>query len=325
MKLFSMLMAASAIVLAAARPANQPRQRCTSPSKRIEWRQLTAADRQSYIKAVLCLKTKPSRMGLSTPLYDDFAHLHFKLSNYIHGGPPFLPWHRYFVHVHENALRECGYQGAGTYWDWTLDTAGLRHSPVMSAETGFGGNGSLNRTETSPAGRTLQCVDSGPFSHLRPEYLALDPKNMVNFNHCLWRDLPEVSEPQAFETMAASFGPANVAELQTAGNWTYYSGALEGGPHGTIHASLGGEMNPTTSPNEPLFFLHHAQIDRLWWLWQQQDPSRLSEYNGEASHFNETGSREVSLDDMLLMGGIEDDVTVREVMDVQGDRLCYTY
>jgi tyrosinase len=76
---------------------------------------------------------------------------------------------------------------------------------------------------------------------------------------------------------------------------------------------------------EPLFFLHHAQVDRLWWLWQQQDPARLSVYNGEAWHLGETGSREVSLDDKLLMGGIEDDVTVRDVIDTQGGRLCYTY
>lgn len=28
-----------------------------------------------------------------------------------------------------------------------------------------------------------------------------------------------------------------------------------------------------TSPGDPLFYLHHAQIDRVWWLWQLLDPS----------------------------------------------------
>jgi hypothetical protein len=33
----------------------------------------------------------------------------------VHGGAPFLPWHRYFVQVYNNALSECGYDGPGTY------------------------------------------------------------------------------------------------------------------------------------------------------------------------------------------------------------------
>jgi tyrosinase len=76
---------------------------------------------------------------------------------------------------------------------------------------------------------------------------------------------------------------------------------------------------------EPLFFLHHAQIDRLWWLWQQGDASRLSDYTGAALHFNETEATEVSLDDVLLMGGIEEDLKVRDVMDIHNEKLCYTY
>lgn len=33
----------------------------------------------------------------------------------VHGGSPFLPWHRYFTHVYFNTLKEeCGYEGPGT-------------------------------------------------------------------------------------------------------------------------------------------------------------------------------------------------------------------
>lgn len=51
-------------------------QRCVVPITRIEWRDLAPDVRQSYIDAVLCLKTKPSRIGLSTSLYDDFPYVH---------------------------------------------------------------------------------------------------------------------------------------------------------------------------------------------------------------------------------------------------------
>ena len=39
--------------------------------------------------------------------------------------------------------------------------------------------------------------------------------------------------------------------------------------------------NTRLSPGDPLFFLHHAWLDRLWWLWQSKDlPARLKEITG---------------------------------------------
>ncbi|KAH8171379.1 hypothetical protein LIA77_08146 [Sarocladium implicatum] len=322
----SAIAAAGTLASAAVLPPRDTKH-CENPSKRIEWRELKPEDQQSYLDSVLCLTTKPSRRGLNSTLYDDFGHLHFKLNSYIHGGAPFLPWHRYFGKVYEDALRSCGYKGPGTYWDWTQDTEGLRLSAVMADDHGFGGNGDLENPEPSPdpEGRALPCVRSGPFKDLRPEWLAISPTEMVPGGHCLYRKLPEVDEPEAFRTMTQSFGPEGVAELLTSGNWTHFHSALEGGPHGTIHASLGGEMNPTTSPNEPLFFLHHAQVDRLWWTWQQKNESRLKDYSGEAMHYGEEGRREVSMDDLLMMGDIAEDVTVRDVMDTRSEKLCFTY
>jgi len=34
----------------------------------------------------------------------------------------------------------------------------------------------------------------------------------------------------------------------------------------------GGTMLKMTSPNDPIFFLHHAQIDRMWNIWQARHP-----------------------------------------------------
>jgi hypothetical protein len=31
-----------------------------------------------------------------------------------------------------------------------------------------------------------------------------------------------------------------------------------------VHSVIFGDMGPATSPNEPLFFLHHANVDRAW-------------------------------------------------------------
>lgn len=52
---------------------------CQNPVVRQEWRQLSEAARQNYLDAVKCLKSKPSRLGLKTPLYDDFPYVHARL------------------------------------------------------------------------------------------------------------------------------------------------------------------------------------------------------------------------------------------------------
>ncbi len=32
-------------------------------------------------------------------------------------------------------------------------------------------------------------------------------------------------------------------------------------------------MGPASSPNDPVFFLHHSNIDRMWAIWPRKYPS----------------------------------------------------
>lgn len=42
--------------------------------------------------------------------------------------------------------------------------------------------------------------------------------------------------------------------------------------HNIVHGWVGGTMSLiTTSPADPIFWLHHAQIDRLWSIWQKSN------------------------------------------------------
>jgi hypothetical protein len=58
-------------------------------------------------------------------------------------------------------------------------------------------------------------------------------------------------------------------------------GDFERGVHGQIHVNTGGFMGNFMSPVDPLFWLHHANLDRLWDIWLQRwgsegrDPFRL--------------------------------------------------
>lgn len=78
-----------------------------------------------------------------------------------------------------------------------------------------------------------------------------------------------------------------------------------------------------TSTTDPLFFLHHTQLDRLWWLWQKRQPGRgLTAYSGPKQRHS---IEMASLDDLIQMQGLAEPVKVAEVMNIQGDLLCYDY
>jgi tyrosinase len=47
---------------------------------------------------------------------------------------------------------------------------------------------------------------------------------------------------------------------------------LELGAHGDVHVAVGGTMDSASSPADPVFWLHHANIDRLWAQWQTNHP-----------------------------------------------------
>src|SRR5439155_1819781 len=69
--------------------------------------------------------------------------------------------------------------------------------------------------------------------------------------------------------------------------------------HGYVHEAAGGTMAGSSSPADPLFFLHHANIDRLWSLWQRSHarakPSNTNEALQPAPLFGVTVSSVLSL------------------------------
>jgi tyrosinase len=78
-----------------------------------------------------------------------------------------------------------------------------------------------------------------------------------------------------------------------------------------------------TTLTDPVFYVHHAQLDRMWWRWQQEDHRvRSTEYEGKHM-FNSTGN--ATIDDMLMFGGFAEDIPVSKVMDTEGGFLCYRY
>ncbi|KAI1804823.1 Di-copper centre-containing protein [Daldinia bambusicola] len=315
------ILALPAAVAASVIPPRSSGTTCENPAVRKEWRTLSTDERNSYISAVKCLTTKPSTLGLNTTLYDDFPYVHNALNDDIHFVASFLPWHRYFVHVYEQALKDCGYTGAAAYWDWTLDSDDTAKSSIWDPITGVGGNGSPEKTVTIGM-TTSKCVIDGPFKDLLPAYVTDTYQP-----HCLRRNFNDGTE-HVGDMLSEAYTPDAVAKINALTDYVNFHNKLEGGPHGAIHSAVAGDMMPASSPNDPLFFLHHTQIDRLWTLWQQEDPeSRTNAYGGIKTQNNpgEPAPPEATLDDILPMIKLAKDIPVRDVMSTQTDLLCYTY
>ncbi len=62
--------------------------------------------------------------------------------------------------------------------------------------------------------------------------------------------------------------------------------------HNRVHLWVGGNMVPMTSPDDPVFYLHHAFVDKVWADWQVlqklQNPAAAPHYapekNGPPGH-----------------------------------------
>jgi hypothetical protein len=68
-----------------------------------------------------------------------------------------------------------------------------------------------------------------------------------------------------------AFGGVRVADPQTG----EAAGGLEAVPHNLVHKTIGleGDMgSPRTAARDPVFWVHHANVDRMWMTWT--DPSR---------------------------------------------------
>lgn len=74
---------------------------------------------------------------------------------------------------------------------------------------------------------------------------------------------------------------------------------------------------------DPLFFLHHTQLDRLWWIWQNtQNRGKQLEYSGKAAR---NSTNQALITDAIRMGGLAPDIQVSEILDTQTELLCYRY
>jgi tyrosinase len=230
---------------------------------------LTETEKNNFINAVLALKKKPSILHPRTTgssRYDDYVEVHRNAQNAIisqtattqsgwaHGGPAFLPWHREFILQFENDLASIDSSVTLPYWDWT---DGSPAANPLSTDF-LGGNG------TGPD----LIVTNGAFAD---DKWKLRVTEDAGDSDSLQRDIGTDATAPALPTTGLQNAVLNTAAYDNApwqGVTNSFRWQCEIGLHNLIQRYIGGTLDTTTSPNDPLFFLHAANIDRLYAVWQ---------------------------------------------------------
>jgi tyrosinase len=295
-----------ALFLTLSLSASQALAACTSPTVRRDWRSLSHAERCRFIDVQQEFWRRNPDPATGLTAYDtNFTLVHRDNTPVAHQVPAFLPWHRRFLRDYEAALRAIDPAISLPYWNWAADNTRLNASAIWAADA-FGGDG----VEDGDAG--MHCLRriwsrgiSVPLRAGQPAYVP---------------DEAEVA--------------GNITEFASGAAFDAFHKWLEP-HHGTIHQGVGGfspDLNGDmtaveNSPNEPVFWLHHAFVDRLWWLFQQQGEAAKVAYGGFPSYWASLPKN----DSIWTNGGQVTDVmapwgvTVQSAMFADADDYCYTY
>jgi tyrosinase len=271
---------------------------------------------QQYIDGIRRLKD-PAQFpwegqdGLS--IYDAFVFWHHQSMmlmtppnqsdrNAAHSGPAFLPWHRYFLISLEALLRQAvnDTEFRIPYWDWTADAelSDPATSPIWS-------NRNLGQFARSDWRVRLE--------------MDLRTGDLRSTNRALQRALGDAGR------LPSRTGVRMAIRDQAAYDTSPFNSSSSGGIrnllegwvgseriHNNVHVWVGGDMALSSSPNDPAFFLHHCNVDRIWAAWQERHP--------EAPYIPDMSASERlrfhRIDDALY-SIFEDNITPRDMVDYE--------
>ncbi|MBU7319520.1 tyrosinase family protein [Paenibacillus sp. SM 69] len=162
-----------------------------------------------------------------------------------HGSPLFLPWHRAYIRVFEQSLQAIDSTVALPFWDWTSSESFAEGMATAHSDIFFNDDG----------GNHPNPLASGPIEDRSRQTRRIPPHN-----------------PNRLRSFALSL------ELSMEQNdYIEFNNGIEG-PHGSIHVWVGGPGGDMTSvpraAYDPIFWSHHATVDRQWAIWQKCNPEQ---------------------------------------------------
>lgn len=209
-----------------------------SQSIRKNYNEMTQSEKDELVDAFDQLKNGLVA-DLATFHGNNFSEIHFNLpypdpNNVTGNYDVFFAWHRYQMWTMEHAMQAINPKITIPFWNWTLPADRLKSGPLW--EDGSGNPQFMGRFDDPSdlnwgLGRSLSASTS----------LLPTTSNVNTIQNIVYTD-------------RASF--------------QNYSNAMERGkPHTGGHIWTGGVMSMGFSPGDPIFYVHHAMVDKLWQDW----------------------------------------------------------
>jgi tyrosinase len=164
--------------------------------------------------------------------YDTYVQQHQGAMSHGHGGPAFFPWHREYVRRFEEDLQAIDASVSVPYWDWTQANVNPAGTESFIWRDDFMGG---------PGQAGTGAVTTGPFASWG---LIRNGFNIFGFP----------GTGGTISTFMASPDYTTFRQIE--------------GPHGAAHVWVGGFVgNASIAPRDPVFWLIHSNVDRLWAEW----------------------------------------------------------
>jgi tyrosinase len=205
--------------------------------------ELTEAEQQVFKDVVV--------KAIADGIYSQLVAIHADMTHDMHTMPGmpagtlrFLPWHRVYLVKFEQAMRAFNPAFTLPYWRW-MDATDIPAWMVSFTPDGV----------TDANGNAIP-VTRAP---------GTDPNT------------PDLPTMQTIQDTVMSNNDYQTFTLALEGAQPY-------GAHNLVHMWFNGTMsNVPTAPADPMFWMHHAEIDRIWTVWAKANPGQVPNLTGTAA------------------------------------------
>jgi tyrosinase len=206
---------------------------------------LTPAERDRFLNAMGALKAGSN--------FKKIEQMHnSKVQGLIHGGPSFLAWHRAYLLDLERELQAVDPTVCLHYWNFEEESWNDSGDKVALFTENF-----IGRVEKVSGTWEVSFASSNPLSSAKHDWGSIS--RMPSWD-------PSHTKKGGVNIPPGWSGPLNSEAVVIASRNQHI---IEGDPHNPAHAKMMGDLGGVnTAPKDPLFFMLHSNVDRLWGEWQ---------------------------------------------------------